>query len=93
MKPLATGCTIPARIQAGTVQEIPGVGKAIDEKIDELLTTGRLDFYERLQDQVPPGVVSLLEIPDVGPKTARLLWEQKGLQSVAEVEAAARAGT
>ena len=78
--------------QAGTLQEIPGVGKAIADKIDELLTTGRLEFYERLQDQVPAGVVSLLEIPDVGPKTAKLLWEELGLQSVAEVEAAARSG-
>jgi DNA polymerase (family 10) len=78
--------------QAGTLQEIPGVGQAIADKIDELLTTGRLEFYERLQDQVPTGVVSLLEIPDVGPKTAKLLWEEMGLQSVGEVEAAARNG-
>jgi DNA polymerase (family 10) len=78
--------------QAGTLQEIPGIGQAIADKIDELLTTGRLEFYERLQDQVPPGVVSLLEIPDVGPRTAKLLWERLGLQSVAEVEQAARAG-
>jgi DNA polymerase (family 10) len=78
--------------QASTLQEIPGVGQAIADKIDELLTTGRLEFYERLQDQVPAGVVSLLEIPDVGPKTAKLLWEELGLQSVAEVEAAGRGG-
>ena len=78
--------------QAGTLQEIPGVGQAIAEKIDELLTTGHLEFYERLQDQVPAGVVYLLEIPDVGPRTAKLLWEELGLQSVAEVEAAAGNG-
>jgi DNA polymerase (family 10) len=78
--------------QAGTLQEIPGIGQAIADKIDELLSTGRLEFYERLQDQVPPGVVSLLDIPDVGPRTAQLLWEELGLQSVAEVEAAARSG-
>jgi len=78
--------------QAGTLQQIPGVGQAIADKIDELLTTGRLEFYERLQDRVPVGVVSLLEIPDVGPKTAKLLWEELGLQGVAEVEAAARGG-
>lgn len=78
--------------RAGTLQEIPGIGQAIAEKIDELLTTGRLDFYERLQEQVPAGVVSLLQIPDVGPKTAKLLWEELGVQSVAELEAAARTG-
>ncbi len=89
---LHLGQDIRACWQAGTLQQIPGIGPAIAEKIDELLTTGRLEFYERLQDQVPAGVVSLLEIPDVGPKTARLLWERLGLQSVAEVEQAARAG-
>ena len=78
--------------QAGTLQDIPGVGKAIADKIDELLTTGQLEFYERLQDQVPASVVSLLEIPDVGPRTAKLMWEELGLQSVTEVESAARSG-
>lgn len=78
--------------QAGTLQEIPGVGQAIADKLDELFSTSHLAYYERLQDQVPSGVVSLLAIPEVGPKTAKLLWESLGLQSVAEVEAAARAG-
>ncbi len=86
------GQDIRAYWQAGTLQEIPGIGPAIAEKIDELLSTGRLEFYERLQDEIPSGVVSLLEIPDVGPKTAKLLWDELGLQSVAEVEAAAREG-
>ncbi len=89
---LNLGQDIRAYWQAGTLQEIPGVGQAISEKIDELLSTGRLEFYERLEDQVPAGVVSLLDIPDVGPKTAARLWEELGLQSVAEVEAAAEAG-
>jgi DNA polymerase (family 10) len=89
---LTLGQDIRVPWEAGTLQEIPGIGPAIADKIDELLTTGRLEFYERLQDQVPTGVVSLLEIPDVGPKTAKLLWDELGLQSVAEVEAAARAG-
>jgi DNA polymerase (family 10) len=89
---LHLGQDIRAYWQAGTLQEIPGIGQAIADKIDELLTTGHLEFYERLQEQVPPGVVSLLEIPDVGPKTAKLLWEELGLQSVAEVDEAARAG-
>ncbi len=78
--------------KAGTLQTIPGIGKAISEKIDELLTTGHLEYYERLQDAVPPGVVSLLGIPNVGPRTAKMLWEKLGLQSVSEVEAAARDG-
>jgi DNA polymerase (family 10) len=72
--------------QAGELQAIPGVGQAIALKI------GALGFYDELQEQVPPGVVEILKIPDVGPKTARLLWDELGLASVADVEAAARAG-
>jgi len=89
---LSLGQDIRAYWRAGTLQEIPGIGPAIADKIEELLSTGHLEFYDRLQDQVPAGVVSLLDIPDVGPKTATLLWEELGLQSMAEVEAAAKAG-
>jgi DNA polymerase (family 10) len=89
---LNLGRDLRAYWQAGTLQELQGIGPAIADKIDEMLTTGRLEYYERLQDQVPAGVVSLLEIPDVGPKTAKLLWESLGLQSVPDVEAAARSG-
>ena len=76
----------------GTLQEIPGIGKAIAGKIDELLTTGRLSFYEKLSEEVPPSVLTLLSIPDVGPKTARLLHQELGLTSIPEVEEAARKG-
>jgi DNA polymerase (family 10) len=89
---LNLGEDVRGRWKAGTLRQIPGVGLAIAEKLDELFSTGHMTYYEELQEQVPPGVVSLLAIPDVGPKTARMLWETMGLQSVAEVEAAARAG-
>ncbi|HJW89145.1 MAG TPA: helix-hairpin-helix domain-containing protein, partial [Anaerolineales bacterium] len=48
--------------------EIPGVGKAIAEKINELLNTGRLEFYEKLSAEVPPGLAEMLKVPDLGPK-------------------------
>ena len=89
---LSLGRDIRTYWQAGTLKEIPGIGEAIADKLDELLTTGHLAYYEKLLEQVPFGVISLLTIPDVGPKTAKLIWEKLGLQSVAEVEAAAHAG-
>jgi DNA polymerase (family 10) len=76
----------------GKLREIPGVGAALDKKLNELLSTGRLGYYEQLEEEVPVGVVSLLGIPEVGPRTAKLLWEQLGALSVADVERAARAG-
>jgi len=76
----------------GKLREIPGVGKSLAEKLDELLRTGRMTYYEQLQEEIPPGVVSLLQIPDVGPKTAKLVWERLGITSIAELERAAREG-
>ena len=76
----------------GQLRQIPGVGEALAKKLDELLRTGHLQYYEDLQEEVPPGVLSLLAIPDVGPKTARLLWQRLGAMSVADVERAAEAG-
>jgi len=76
----------------GKLRDIPGVGEALAKKLDELLRTGRLQYYEDLQEEIPDGVVSLLAIPEVGPKTAKLLWERLGAMSVADVERAAEAG-
>lgn len=78
--------------QAGTLTEIPGIGKAIQEKIDELFTTGRLGFLEHLEQEVPPTLIDLLEVPDLGPKKAALFWKQLGITNLMELEAAARAG-
>jgi DNA polymerase (family 10) len=77
----------------GRLTEIPGVGKAISEKIGELLDTGKLEFLQRLESEVPPSLVDLLEVPDVGPKKAALFWKQAGITTLAELESAARAGS
>ncbi len=74
------------------LQEIPGVGKAISEKIHELLTTGQLGFLVRLEQEVPPSLVGLLKVPDVGPKKVALFWKQAGITNLAELESAAQAG-
>lgn len=74
----------------GRLQEVPGVGKAIAEKIDELLTSGRLGFLERLEQEVPPTLVELLQVPGVGPKKVNLFWKWAGITTLAELENAAR---
>ncbi len=76
----------------GRLTEVPGIGKAISEKIDELLTTGHLGFLERLEEEVPAGLLELLEVPDVGPKKAALFWKEAGITNLTELEQAARAG-
>jgi DNA polymerase (family X) len=78
--------------RAGRPPRLPGVGKAIDEKLAELADTGRLRFYERLRRDVPPTVVQLLQVPGLGPRTAGELWRQAGIGTVDALEAAAKAG-
>ena len=58
------------------LQEIPGVGKAIAEKIGELLDTGQLQFYEKMRAKVPAGVLELLRVPNIGPRTAGRLYSE-----------------
>lgn len=76
----------------GTLEDIPGVGKAIADKIRELLTTGRLEFYEKWQAEVPLSLLDIMRINGVGPKKARLFREAAGIITLAQLEAAARAG-
>jgi DNA polymerase (family 10) len=70
------------------LREIPGVGEAITKKITELVTTGRLGYYEELRAQFPEGISTLLDIPGIGPKTAMLLSTELGIKTVDELEVA-----
>jgi DNA polymerase (family 10) len=76
----------------GKPPRIPGVGEAIAGKIGELARTGRLEFYEKLREEVPPTLVALLEIPGVGPRTVRQLREEIGVETLDDLRRAAEAG-
>lgn len=78
--------------QEGTLEQIPGVGKAIASKIDELVETGKLEFYEKLVKEIPPGLVDVLRVGDVGPKKAARFWKELGITSIADLKKAAKAG-
>ncbi|MHB8191975.1 MAG: DNA polymerase/3'-5' exonuclease PolX [Bellilinea sp.] len=69
---------------------IPGIGKAIAEKIIELLDTGKLGFLEKLEAEVPVSLLEILEVPDVGPKKVALFWKQAGITTLADLEIAAQ---
>ena len=74
------------------LQSIPGVGEAIAKKITELVTTGKLRVYEELKAEFPEGITALLEIPGIGPKTAKRLSTELGIKSVDELEQAIKDG-
>ncbi|MBM3155494.1 MAG: DNA polymerase/3'-5' exonuclease PolX [Chloroflexi bacterium] len=74
------------------LQRIPGVGEAIAKKTTELITTGKLKYYEELKAEFPEGITGLLEIPGVGPKTAKKLSAELGITSVDALEQAIKDG-
>ena len=74
------------------LKNIPGVGEAIAKKTTELITTGKLGYYEDLKAEFPEGITTLLEIPGVGPKIAKRLSTELGIRSVDELEQAIKDG-
>jgi len=76
----------------GKLADIPGVGKAIAEKIDELLNTGKLEFLEKLKKEVPESLAGWLQVPSLGPKKIALIWKTLNITTLPELEAAAKAG-
>ena len=76
----------------GKLLEIPGVGKAIAEKIDELLSTSKLEFLEKLNIEVPIELATWLNVPTLGPKKIAMIWKTLGITTLAQLEAAAKDG-
>ena len=83
---------IAAVARRGELTDIPGIGTATSEKIEEFLKTGTMKAYEELAASLPPGLTTLMSVPEIGPKTALLLHERLGITSIDELEAAATAG-
>jgi len=75
-----------------SLKEIPGIGEAIAEKIEELIKTGKLKAYQKLEKEFPKKFVELVTVPGMGPKTAMMLKKKLKIDSVAKLEAAAKKG-
>jgi DNA polymerase (family X) len=90
---LATlGGDVNERWKEGKLEEIPGVGKAIAEKVDELLSTGKLGFLEKLKNEVPPSLAEWLKVPSLGPKKVSMIWKALKITTLPELEQAAKDG-
>jgi len=70
------------------LRQVPGVGEAISSKIVELLTTGSMKAYEEAKAHFPPGVLTLMDVPGIGPKTAVRIVQELGVSTVEELEQA-----
>ncbi len=77
----------------GGLTALPGIGRELAARIEELLGTGHIAQLDTLRAGLPPRFLTLLEIRGLGPRTARLLWERLGVDSVERLEAVCRDGT
>jgi DNA polymerase (family 10) len=73
------------------LRAIPGVGEAIAKKVEEILDTGELRYLDELKEELPAGLLQLMEVPDIGPKTAMHLYKELRVTNLHELKAAAEA--
>src|SRR5688500_11858799 len=83
------GASVADMTQAGTVTELPGIGKTIEEKLKTLLDTGSIPSAEKLKAKYPPGLVEITRLPGLGPKRARKLFDELEIASLDELKKAA----
>jgi DNA polymerase (family 10) len=86
------GVSVAEMARQGRAEELAGVGRTIAEKIDALLETGSIPSADKLKARIPPGLVEITRIPGLGPKRARLLHEQLGIESIDDLRDAAEDG-
>ena len=72
--------------------EIKGIGEALEQKITELVETGKLKYYDELKASIPPGLIAMLEISGLGPKKIQALNQKLGIDSIEKLEAACKSG-
>ncbi|HLD08294.1 MAG TPA: DNA polymerase/3'-5' exonuclease PolX [Candidatus Peribacterales bacterium] len=68
------------------LQELPGIGKDLSEKIEEMIKTGKLTFLTKLEKKVPIGLLQLMEIEGIGPKRTKQLYEKFKIKDLTDLE-------
>ena len=76
----------------GKLTEIPAIGETLAAKIEEMLTTGKLEFYDKLAKEIPPSLVQMLRVEGLGPKRVKQIYETLNITTLDELTAAAREG-
>jgi DNA polymerase (family 10) len=83
---------IESIVSRGATREIPGIGEDLAAKIAEYVATGKIKFYEELKKEVPLGLLEIVTIPSVGPKTAKKIYDRFHVKDVDHLDKLARSG-
>src|SRR6201995_2525503 len=84
--------SVMAVTREGRVTELPGIGKTLEEKLHALDETGDIPAAQKLRAKFPSGLIAVMHLPGFGPKRARLLYEELGIDSLEKLREAAEAG-
>jgi DNA polymerase (family 10) len=83
---------VAEKARTGELEPIEGIGASSLRVIEQYANHGKSEDYENLVSSVPPGLLDMLKIPGLGPKTIALLWKERKIESVQELELAIRDG-
>lgn len=83
---------LDALIEANELVKVSGIGKALAEKIATLRQTGELEFYDKLKESIPPGLLDMLDIPGFGPKKIRKIHDELGVETLDQLTEACKDG-
>ncbi len=86
------GGDLAKTVAENRLDEIPGVGKALADKVTELVATGELAYFEALKAEFPPGIFAMFELQGMGPKKIKAVWKKLEVTTVAELEKACKDG-
>src|SRR3954454_18437763 len=84
--------SVMALTREGNVTSLPGIGKTLEEKLRALDETGDIPAAQKLRAKFPPGLIAVMHLPGFGPKRARVLYEELGVDSLEKLRAVAEAG-
>lgn len=77
-------------VDSGEINNLKGIGKALSEKITELVHTGSLQYYEKLKSSIPEGLMDLLQIQGLGAKKVKIIYEKLNITTIGELEYACK---
>jgi DNA polymerase (family X) len=86
------GVSVEEMAREGSADKLAGIGKTIAEKIETLLDTGSIPSADKLKKRIPSGLIEVTRIPGLGPKRARVLYDQLGVESLDDLRKAAEDG-
>ncbi len=79
--------------RTGKLRQVPGIGESIAQKVEEYLQSGRISKYDEIREGISDELMALMDIPGVGPKTVALLYKERGIESLSQLEKALEEGS